>query len=225
MLARGLSHIDNDVLEEFPEFQEFKVRTRPLRDPAAAAEVPSAVAPGVEPTLTPDERIRNGNRALRANLASEVLERVLKASPGFFESLVVDLLVAMGYGGTQEDAASVVGRSGDGGIDGIIKQDRLGLENIYIQAKRWDRDRTVGRPEIHQFAGALQGQRARKGVFITTARFSQEALRFADGVQTTIILIDGQQLSQLMLDFGVGVSVQETIRLLKVDEDYFEEDA
>ena len=138
--------------------------------------------------------------------------------------LVVDFLVAMGYGGTEEDAASVVGRSGDGGIDGIIKEDRLGLDNIYVQAKRWTPSRTVGSPDVPHFAGALPEHRARKGVFITTSSFSKDAIDSAKASQMTIVLIDGNRLAQLMLDYGVGVSVQETIRLLKVDEDYFEED-
>jgi restriction system protein len=222
VLARNLSRIDTDVLEEFPEYREFKSRTRSRGTDDAEAQ--SAGAAAVEQSLTPDEQIRNGYRALRANLASEILDRVLKASPAFFETLVVELLVAMGYGGTQEDAASVVGRSGDGGIDGIIKEDRLGLDNIYIQAKRWDRARSVGSPDVRQFAGALQEHRARKGVFMTTSSFSREARESARASQMTIVLIDGTQLGQLMLDYGVGVSVQETIRLLKVDEDYFDEE-
>jgi restriction system protein len=223
VLARNLSRIDNEVLEEFAEYREFKNRTR-ARDTDHAGEQATGAVAANDQTLTPDEQIRNGYRALRANLASEVLDRVLTASPAFFESLVVELLVAMGYGGTQEDAASVVGRSGDGGIDGIIKEDRLGLDNIYVQAKRWDPSRSVGSPDVRQFAGALQEHRARKGVFITTSCFSREAKESARASQTTIVLIDGTQLAQLMLDYGVGVSVQETIRLLKVDEDYFDEE-
>jgi restriction system protein len=224
LLARQPPRIDNTLLEQFPEFQEFRVRTRP-RGSQSSLDEPEGTAVGVDRPITPDEQIRNGYRALRANLASEILERVLKASPAFFEALVVELLVAMGYGGTQEDAAgSVVGRSGDGGIDGIIKEDRLGLDNIYIQAKRWDPSHTVGSPEVRHFAGALQEKKARKGVFITTSNFSRDAIESAKASQMTIVLVDGEQLAQLMLDHGVGVSVQETIRLLKVDEDYFEEE-
>jgi restriction system protein len=152
----------------------------------------------------------------------QVLERVKQAPPRFFENLVVELLVAMGYGGTHEDAAKVVGGSGDGGIDGIIKEDRLGLESIYVQAKRWDA--TVGRPTIQQFAGALQGHRARKGVVITTSTFSKDAIDYAKGLQTTIVLIDGAQLAEFMIEFGVGVAEFETIRLKRLDEDYFAEE-
>jgi restriction system protein len=155
-------------------------------------------------------------------LASQLLDRVKSASPEFFENLVVEVLVAMGYGGSHEDAARVVGRSGDGGIDGIIKQDRLGLENIYVQAKRWEA--TVGRPTIQQFASALQGQRARKGVLITTSDFSRDAKDYAAGLQNTIVLVSGVELAELMIDYGVGVSEGETLRLKKLDEDYFGEE-
>jgi restriction system protein len=225
VLGRNLERIDNDVLEEFPEFQAFKNRTRPREiEREEGTAVRGETMEAVEQALTPDEEIRSGYRTLRANLASELLDRVLKASPQFFERLVVELLVAMGYGGTEEDAASVVGRSGDGGIDGIIKEDRLGLDSIYVQAKRWGPQHTVGSPDVRQFSGALQEHKARKGVFITTSGFSRDAVESAKASQTTIVLIDGTQLAQLMLDYGVGVSVQETIRLLKIDEDYFEED-
>jgi restriction system protein len=132
---------------------------------------------------------------------------------------VVQLLVERGYGGSHEDAASIVGQSGDGGIDGIIKEDRLGLESIYIQAKRWEG--TVGRPTIQQFAGALQGQRARKGVLITTSSFSRDVVEYAHNLQSTIVLIDGRQLSELMIEFGIGVSDVEIIKLKRIDEDYF----
>ena len=145
-----------------------------------------------------------------------------QASPKFFEELVVKLLVAMGYGGSHEDASSVVGRSGDEGIDGIIKEDRLGLDTIYIQAKRW-KD-AVGRPEIQRFAGALQGQRARKGVFITTSTFTADARSYVTNLQTTIVLVDGSQLARLMLENGIGVNEVEVVKLLKLDEDYFIEE-
>jgi restriction system protein len=223
LLSRNPNRIDNDILDEYPAFREFKARTR------EGADQPPTPAPTTEATesksiRTPDEQVREGYRALRANLAIDLLIRIQNASPAFFENLVVELLVAMGYGGTHEDAASVVGRSGDEGIDGIIKEDRLGLESIYLQAKRWKDSHTVGRPDVQQFAGALQGQRARKGVFITTSSFSREAVEYAKGLQTTIVLIDGSQLAELMLDYRIGVSVEDTIRLLKIDEDYFEEE-
>jgi len=221
VLARQPGRIDIAYLMQFPEFQEFRSRSRSTVDEQADV-IPTDAKEELKATLTPDEQVREGYRTLRTNLATELLSRIQAASPAFFETLVVDLLVAMGYGGSQEDAASVVGRSGDEGIDGIIKEDKLGLDNIYLQAKRWKESRTVGRPDVQQFAGALQGQRARKGVFITTSTFSRDAVQYAKSLQTTIVLVDGTQLAQLLLDHRVGVSVQETIHLLKIDEDYFE---
>lgn len=210
--------IDIPFLMQFPEMQAF--RSRGSTDDG---DSPGRVTPPPPPgDLTPDEQIRNGYELLRESLATQLLARVQQASPQFFENLVVNLLVAMGYGGTQEDAAKVVGRSGDEGIDGIIKEDRLGLESIYLQAKRWDSN--VGRPTIQQFAGALQGQRARKGVLITTSGFSRDAIEYARSLQTTIVLIDGPQLAELMIAYGLGVSTEETIKLQKLDEDYFAEE-
>jgi restriction system protein len=210
--------VDIKYLERFDDFRDFRLRGGERGD--LGTEESALSAAGVV-TLTPDEQIRLGYQRLRANIATEILERVRRAAPKFFEELVVDLLVSMGYGGSHADAARVVGGSGDGGIDGIIKEDRLGLESIYIQAKRWRDDRIVGRPDIQQFAGALQGHRARKGVFITTARFSDDARRYAEGLQTTIVLIDGAQLAELMIDYGIAVTEVETVKLVRVDEDYF----
>lgn len=217
--------IDNAYLRRFPEFLEFLERSLGSGGESESSK-PATVAPGNEglDAQTPDEQVREGYRRARGGVAAELLDRVRRASPAFFEQVVVDLLVAMGYGGSHADAASVIGRSGDGGIDGIIKEDKLGLESIYIQAKRWKEGSTVGRPDIQQFAGALQGQKARKGVFITTSSFTREAAEYANAVQATIVLIDGLQVAQLMLDHGVGVSVQENFKLFKVDEDYFVEE-
>ena len=222
LLTEGVTRIDNRVLSRYPEFLAFISSARRSRSDAPA-ETPAPPTEG-QAELTPDEWIREGYQQLRETLAAELLQRIGKASPRFFEGLVVDLLVAMGYGGSHEDAARVVGQSGDGGIDGIIKQDRLGLDNIYVQAKRWQLGSTVGRPDVQQFAGALHGRKANKGVFITTSTFSREAVEYARGVQTAIVLIDGKELAELMLDFGIGVSLQETIRLQRVDEDYFVEE-
>ena len=143
------------------------------------------------------------------------------SSPNFFEKVVVEVLVKMGYGGSRKDAGQAIGRSGDEGIDGIIKEDRLGLDIIYIQAKRWEN--TVTRPEIQKFVGALQGKRARKGIFITTSDFSQNAHEYVSAIENKIILIDGQQLSQLMIDFGVGVATDAIYELKRLDSDYFTE--
>lgn len=212
-LAENPARIDIPFLSRFPEFQAFR---QPSNDTQAEPAAPASITP----VLTPDEQIRAGYKRLREALAAQLLERAQSVSPSAFERLVVDVLVGLGYGGSQLDAAEVVGGGGDEGIDGIIKEDRLGLDSIYVQAKRWRG--TVGRPEIQRFAGALQGQRARKGIFITTSTFSADAVSYARGLQTTIVLIDGRQLAELMIDAGVGVSPAEEIRILKADEDYFE---
>jgi restriction system protein len=223
LLKSPPARIDIEFLERYPDFLEFRQRkgTR-SGDSHAASDGGASQAAAAGAALTPDEQIKSGYTNLRANLAVQLLERVRKATPAFFEELVVEVLVAMGYGGSHDDAAKVVGRSGDGGIDGVIKQDRLGLENIYVQAKRWET--TVGRPTIQQFAGALQGQRARKGVLITTSDFSREAIEYADNLQNTIVLVNGVELAELMIDYGVGVSDGETLKLKKLDEDYFGEE-
>lgn len=216
VLATGPAKIDISFLQQYPEFQAFR---------SASSEVPHTPISMIsaEPVaLTPDEQMRAGYARLRENLAGLLLERATQGSPKFFEGLVVDLLVAMGYGGSRADAAAVVGGSGDEGIDGIIKEDKLGLDTIYIQAKRWAT--TVGRPEIQRFAGALQGQRARKGVFITTSTFTSEAKAYVANLQTTIVLIDGPQLAQLMLDHGIGVSEADSFTLWRLDEDYFSDE-
>jgi restriction system protein len=218
-LSEGLDRLDIQYLMKFPEFVAFRTpgtTTQPDVDLTSGAAKPDASA------LTPDEQMRVGYTRLRQSLAAQVLERVRQVTSKFFEELVVDLLVSMGYGGSREDAGSVVGRSGDEGIDGIIKEDRLGLDAIYVQAKRW-KD-TVGRPDIQRFAGALQGQRARKGVFITTSSFSPDAKAYVSNLQSTIVLIDGKELAELMIEHGVGVSEADVFKVLKLDEDYFAED-
>jgi restriction system protein len=218
VLSAPPTRVDIDFLKQFPEFQEFRF--------GSGGEVGTSPAddgrPATSPDLTPDEQLRQGYARLRESIAAQLLDRIKQASPKFFEALVVDLLVAMGYGGTREDAASVVGGGGDEGIDGIIKEDPLGLDTIYIQAKRWSN--TVGRPDIQRFAGALQGQRARKGVFITTSAFSADARSYAGNLQTTIILIDGPQLADLMLKHGVAVTESASFKVWKIDEDYFSDD-
>ena len=174
---------------------------------------------GEAPTVTPEETLQDAYGTLRNNLAADLLDQVKQASPAFFESLVVDVLVRMGYGGSRKDAGEAIGQSGDEGIDGIIKEDRLGLDIIYIQAKRWEN--TVGRPEVQRFAGALQGRRARKGVFITTSTFSREAVDYVGRIDTKVILIAGQRLAELMIDHGVGVRTDATFELKRIDADYF----
>jgi restriction system protein len=223
LLKSPPSRINIEFLERYPDFLEFRQRKNARSEEAHGATATEGSGNGASPTeLTPDEQIKSGYANYRANLAVQLLDRVRKASPAFFEELVIEVLVAMGYGGSHDDAAKVVGRSGDGGIDGVIKQDRLGLENIYVQAKRWEA--TVGRPTIQQFAGALQGQRANKGVLITTSDFSREAEDYAKNLQNTIVLVSGEELAELMIDYGVGVNDGETIKLKKLDEDYFAEE-
>ena len=218
LLATSPTFVNLSVLRRYPEYNAF-------RSGGASGESTATVTPSTVEALeqrTPDDLIDEGYRLARAALSVELRERILAMSPAGFEQLVIDLLTAMGYGGAYEDAAKVVGRSGDEGIDGVIKEDRLGLDTIYVQAKRWQS--SVGRPEIQRFAGALQGQRARKGVFITSSAFSAEAQRYAASIQMTIVLVDGATLADLMIDHGVGVATTKRIDIKRVDSDYFSEE-
>lgn len=215
LLAKNPKAIDIGVLEQFEEFRQF--RSRRHVSTSTDVETPRSV-PATEET--PEDALASAYKKLRDNLEADVLDQVKSASPSFFERLVIDLLVSMGYGGSRQDAGRAVGRSGDGGIDGIIKEDRLGLDVIYVQAKRWEG--TVGRPEIQKFAGALQGQRASKGIFITTSDFSREAVEYANVINSKIILVDGELLSSLMVDHNVGVAPVGVYELKKIDSDYFE---
>jgi restriction system protein len=173
-------------------------------------------------TATPEEQVVSGYAALRRSVEADLIKKILDASPAFFEQLVVELLVAMGYGGSRADAGKALGRSGDGGIDGIIKEDKLGLDAIYIQAKRWDPAKhKVSRPDVQAFAGSLEGVRARKGVFITTTTFSNEAHDYVRMIEKKIILIDGPRLGGLLFEHSVGVRVKDTYEVKEIDEDYF----
>jgi restriction system protein len=219
--ARGLETlssaggaIDNAYLRRFPEFLEFKSRTHVSASPTAGnADTDEQ---------TPEDLIEAGYLALRSDLTQQLRDRVAHVSPRFFEQLVVRLLVKMGYGGSLADAGQAVGRSGDDGVDGIIKEDKLGLDVVYLQAKRWTN--TVGRPEIQAFAGSLMGQGASKGVFITTSRFSSEARDYVRRIDKRIVLIDGELLAELMIDHGVGVSEAATYVVNRLDEDFFAEE-
>lgn len=214
VLSQRPAHIDVKFLEQFEEFRAF----RALRHAPEAGDVIERPISGE----TPEELLAQAYENLRQNLTAELLDQIKKASPAFFERLVVELLVRMGYGGSYHEAARAVGRSGDEGIDGIINEDRLGLDVIYIQAKRWEAP--VGRPEVQKFAGALQGHRARKGVFITTSTFTKDALEYAARIETKIVLIDGQRLADLMIDHNVGVSSVTRYEVKKVDYDFFNEE-
>lgn len=213
-LAESHERIDIAYLNRFPEFQEFQ------RKVPAPSAVPNP-KPAAESVLTPAEQLASAYEEIRQTLAGDILEAVKRSSPAFFEKLVVDLLVAMGYGGSLEDAGSILGRSGDEGIDGMIKEDKLGLDVIYIQAKRYS-EGTVGRPQVQSFAGSLDGQRARKGVMLTTSKFSQDAKDYVARIEKKIVLIDGLQLAELMIDYNVGVSVDKTYVVKKLDGDFFD---
>ena len=216
LLAQGHERVDIKVLSQFPEFVEFHTAGR------EAHTGQGAEPPTVPPAATPEEVLQQAHQSMRTELASELLARVRDNSPAFFERLVVDLMVAMGYGGSIADAGRSIGQTGDEGVDGIIKEDRLGLDVVYLQAKRWEG--TVGRPEIQKFVGALSGKRARKGVFITTGRFSDDALAYAERIEQKVILIDGRGLADYMIDFDIGTSTVGTYHVKRVDSDYFAED-
>lgn len=211
VLKSNPQRIDSDFLNQFPEFVEFK---------KIKHERPTILSP--DQPETPEEVLEYSFQSLRESLANEILDQIKSSPPSLFEKIVVELLVRMGYGGTLKDAGQAIGKSGDEGIDGIIKEDRLGLDIIYIQAKRWDN--TVGRPEIQKFAGALQGQRARKGVFITTSDFSKDAYEYAAKIDSKIVLIDGQQLAQFMIDHNIGVTPVAIYEVKRIDSDYFSEE-
>ncbi len=201
------SEINIKFLEKFPEFLDFKNQQRAKQDQPST-------------DLTPEEILENSYLELRNELSHELLERVKSCSPEFFERLVVDLLVAMGYGGSRSEAGQRVGKSGDGGIDGIIKEDKLGLDVVNIQAKRWQN--TVGRPEIQAFVGSLAGNRAKKGVFITTSKFTDGAIDYVSRIEQKVVLIDGEELAQLMIDHDIGVNEESRYVIKKIDLDYFE---
>lgn len=207
--------IDVNFLKRYEEFNEFRNQGKQISiDKADISEIEGKKA------LDPEEFLEIAYQKLHAELISEILSITKKCSASFFESLVVDVLTKMGYGGSRADAGKAVGKSHDGGIDGIIKEDRLGLDVIYIQAKRWEG--TVTRPEIQKFAGALIGKKAKKGVFITTSNFSKEAIEYAD-FTGNIVLIDGEMLARLMIEYDVGVSKVKSYEVKKVDTDYFED--
>ena len=217
LLRTNPTKVDAVLLRQYPGYLQFKQRSSP------AASIPTNGNGVVPPSQTPEEMMEGAFSEIQNALAQELVASILRQSASFFEQLVVDLLVAMGYGGSHKDAATVVGKSGDGGIDGIIKQDRLGLDSIYVQAKRWNVGHSVGRPDIQAFVGALSGNAASKGVFITTGRFSDLAIQFIEKVPQRVILIDGDMLARYMIEFSIGVSVKEAYIVKRLDSDYFEE--
>lgn len=214
VLEENPDKIDMKYLKRFPEYIKFRQSTRKRDEPAIGEDLDD---------LTPEEALEDAYQKIRKDLADDLLSYVQNSSSGFFEKLVVELLVKMGFGGTQREAARAVGKSGDEGIDGIIDEDRLGLDSIYIQAKKWKTGTPVGRPEIHKFVGALHGKRAKKGVFITTSHFTQAAEEYIKNIETKVVLIDGERLTDLMMDYDIGVTEQTTYKIKSLDTDYFGE--
>jgi restriction system protein len=214
LLAENLKRIDIPLLERFEEFREFR-SVQPKPPGVSMVERHQAE----NQSSTPEELLEQAYQSIRADLAAEVLARVKGGSSQFFENLVVELLLKMGYGGDRAEAGKAIGGVGDEGIDGIISEDRLGLDTIYIQAKRWEG--TVGRPEIQKFVGALHGKRARKGVFITTGTFSPDARDYVSRIDPRVVLIDGRELANYMLDLDLGVTPKATYQVKRIDSDYF----
>jgi len=215
LLKKKPGKIDNSLLNQYESFRAFRSRGKEGDEsfqPAISSEPLSS--------KTPEDVMAAAYQLLRKSLEVDLLEQVRISTPAFFERLVVDLIVSMGYGGSRKDAGKAVGKSGDGGIDGIIKEDRLGLDVIYLQAKRWDA--SVGRPEVQKFAGALQGQRVNKGILITTSSFTKDALEYVNVISAKIILIDGEALAGMMVDYNVAVMRTGNYELKKIDVEYFD---
>ena len=219
-LARSPTRIDNSYLSLFSEFNQFRARTREQGTRVSAGHVEALPTE----TQTPDELLRTTVKQIERALRKDLLDRILAAPAAFFESVIVTLLLTMGYGGSRAEAGQIVGRSGDGGIDGVIDQDALGLDRVYLQAKRYASDNAVSEPEIRAFSGSLGAAKANKGVFVTTSYFTQPAQAFAERHPFKTVLIDGEQLAALMVRHNVGVRVDETLYLKKVDEDFFSDE-
>lgn len=216
LLAINPSYIDRALLSKYPEFDEFIHKKK-----TDSVEPDTSIVENSE--VTPFELMESSSKQLRDELVSDLLDEIKSQTPQFFERLVIKLLVAMGYGGSFEDAANVTKYSHDEGIDGVIKEDRLGLDNIYVQAKRYD-EGNVGRKEIQSFVGALSGKGATKGIFITTSNFTKEAHDYKPASNIKIVLIDGNQLANYMIDYNIGVSVRQTFEVKRIDSDFFTEE-
>jgi restriction system protein len=219
--ASRFGRIDSAYLGRFPEFVEFRQRAATTNNDLPSIE--NAPLDEAVHIASPDDRLIASYQEIRSALAEELLDRIKLGTPRFFERVVIDLLVAMGYGGSHTDAARSVGGSGDNGIDGIIKEDKLGLDKVYIQAKRWENP--VGQPVVQGFAGSLEGYRARKGVFLTTSSFTRDAMDYVDRIEKQIVLIDGEYLAQLLIDHDVGVATVDTYQIKRIDTDFFEEES
>lgn len=217
VIKQNPQSIDVKFLKQFSEFLEFQSTKK--EDDVITIGQGEDIS-----NETPEEALEIAYQKIRRSLAQDILNKVITLSPAFFEKLVVELLVKMGYGGSIKDAGRAIGKSGDEGIDGTIKEDKLGLDIIYIQAKRWQPRNVVGRPELQKFVGALAGQGAKKGIFITTSSFTKDALDYIPRNETKIVLIDGQQLSQYMIDYNLGVSSVSSYEVKRMDNDYFGEE-
>ncbi len=220
VLSKSPEKIDSKFLMQFPEFEQKLSEKKQTKD--LINTLPKSDKPYFEHQKAPEEIFEETYTFVSAALVENLLERVKQITPARFERLVVDLLGKMGYGGALSNAGSITKLSGDEGIDGVIKEDKLGLDMIYLQAKRW-KETTVGRPEIQKFVGALAGQKASKGVFITTSAFTKEAREYAANLQQKVVLIDGEQLAELMIEYDLGVSIAQTYLIKRVDNDYFDE--
>lgn len=221
VLATSPEKLDVAALMQVPTFRAF-YRNEGIGEGDADLQA----EPDVEPTAaeTPEEQIEAAYRTMLSSLRADLLERIASNSPAFFEQVIVDLLVAMGYGGSHKDAATKLGRSGDGGVDGVINEDRLGLDRVYVQAKRYADGNTVGRPDIQSFVGSLVGLGATKGVFVTTSSFSQQAREFVRHLSQRVILLDGKELAELLIEHNVGVRIGRSVDFKRVDEDFFAEE-
>ncbi|HEX3664969.1 MAG TPA: restriction endonuclease [Rhizomicrobium sp.] len=225
--ARGMSllkqypdRIDVKILRQFPEFQKFQAPKARSTEPSLSGAPESTVSQ----SATPDERIDAAIAEIQSRLQSDLLDRITEQSPAFFEGLVIDLIVAMGYGGSKENVVQRIGRSGDEGIDGIVNEDPLGLDVVYVQAKKYDPKTTISREKLQAFSGALVGKNASKGIFVATCSFSKHAEEYAERVPQRIILIDGEELVRLLIRYGVGVRLEREIQIKRIDLDYFEKD-
>jgi restriction system protein len=216
LLKENPPEINTKYLTRYEEFVVFQ------NNKSEKNKNKNVISEETQSNITPEESIEFGFQKLKDSVSEDIINKIKECSSNFFEKLVVELLVKMGYGGTLKEAGQVLGKSGDGGIDGIIKEDKLGLDVIYIQAKRWEN--VVGRPEIQKFAGALLGQKAKKGIFITTSWFTNDALDFVKNLDSKIVLIDGEMLTDLMIEYNLGVSTYKIYELKRIDNDYFVED-
>ncbi|EEA96081.1 restriction endonuclease [Pseudovibrio sp. JE062] len=219
VLVSSPERIDNAFLTRYEKFQEFRAGGKETDESIGTLHLS-----GTDDKATPEEQIDNAYETLRASLGTDLLERISQNSPSFFEGLIIDLMMSMGYGGSHASAARQLGRSGDGGVDGVIDEDRLGLDRVYLQAKRYKAENVVGRPEVQGFVGSLVGLGATKGIFVTTSSFSKQARDYAEGLVQRIILIDGALLTKLMVEHGVGVRTSRTISIQRIDEDFFAEE-